>query len=106
MSGPRVLVEDSEWRARIGKYTYEDAVLELGEPQVIAESGEGKIAEWVLQQSLPVSIGFGFGGVGYGRHSSTGVGIGTSVSTPPSGEYLRLRFDRDGKLIEWAKVRY
>ncbi len=104
--GPRVTVQDSEWGARIGNYTYQDAQAELGDPQMISESSEGKLAEWVLRQSMPFSIGFGFGGVGYGHHSSTGVGVGTSVSPPPSGEYLRLRFDRDDKLTEWTKVRY
>jgi len=96
--GPRVTVEDSEWGARMGKYTYQDALAELGEPQMIGESSEGKIAEWVLRQRMPFSIGFGLGGAG--------VGVGTSVSPPPSGEYLRLRFDPDGKLAEWTKVRY
>ena len=104
--GPRVTVEDSEWGARIGKYTYQEALAELGEPQLIGESSEGKIAEWVLRQSIPFSIGFGFGGIGYGHHSSTGVGVGTSVSPPPRGEYLHLRFDRDGKLAEWTRVTY
>ena len=98
VSGPRVTVEDSEWGARIGKYTYQEALAELGEPQMIGESSEGKTAEWVLRQSMPFSIGFGFGGAG--------IGVGTSVSPPPSGEYLRLRFDRDGRLTEWSKVRY
>jgi uncharacterized membrane protein YfcA len=98
VSGPRVTVEDSEWGARIGKYTYQEALAELGQPQMISESSEGKIAEWVLRQSMPFSIGFGFGGAG--------IGVGTSVSPPPSGEYLRLRFDRDGRLTEWSKVRY
>ena len=105
-SGTRVTVEESEWGTRIGKYTYLEALSELGEPQLIGESSEGKIAEWVLRQGVPFSIGFGFGGAGYGHHTSTGVGVGTSVSPPPSGEYLRLRFDRDGNLAEWTKVRY
>ena len=82
--GPKVTVEDSEWGARIGKYTYEEALAELGEPQMIGESSEGKITEWVLRQSVPFSIGFGFGSAGYGQHSSTGVGVGASVSPPPS----------------------
>ena len=97
-SGTRVTVEESEWGTRIGKYTYLEALSELGEPQLIGESSEGKIAEWVLRHGVPFSIGFGFGGAG--------VGVGTSVSPPPSGEYLRLRFDRDGRLTEWSKVRY
>jgi len=28
------------------------------------------------------------------------------VSPPPSGEYLRLRFDKEDKLAEWSKVKY
>jgi hypothetical protein len=105
-TAPRITVEDSEWGARIGTYTYQDALTELGEPQMISESSEGKFAEWVLRQSIPFSIGFGFGGAGYGHHTSTGGGVGASVSPPPSGGYLRLRFDPDGKLAEWTKVRY
>jgi len=60
----------------------------------------------VLQQSPPVTIGFGFGTGSYGGHTATGVGVGTTVSPPPSGEYLRLRFDKDDKLAEWTKVKY
>jgi hypothetical protein len=105
-SGPKVNIKDIDWGSRIGTYTYEEALAELGEPNVISETSEGLIAEWVLRRSPMVSVGFGFGGVGYGHHSSSGVGVGTSVSPPPSGEYLHLRFDRDGKLAESARVRY
>ena len=104
--GTKATVEDVDWGSRIGTYTYEEALAELGEPNVMGESSEGKIAEWVLRRSPMVSFGFGFGAGGYGHHTSTGVGVGTSVSPPPSGEYLRLRFDRDGKLTEWTWVKY
>jgi hypothetical protein len=105
-SGPKAKIKNIDWGGRIGTYTYEEALAELGEPDVVGETSEGMIAEWVLRRSPMVSFGFGFGGAGYGHHTSTGVGVGTSVSPPPSGEYLRLRFDKDGKLIEWARVRY
>jgi hypothetical protein len=105
-SGTKGTVKDIDWGSRIGTYTYEEALAELGEPNVIGESREGKLAEWVLRQSPAVSLGFGFGTGSYGHRSSTGVGVGTSVSPPPSGEYLRLIFDQDGKLAEWTKVRY
>jgi hypothetical protein len=105
-SGPKTSVKDIDWRSRMGTYTYEQALAEFGEPNVIGESSEGRTAEWVLQQSLPVTFGFGFGTGSYGDHTSTGVGVGTSVSPPPSGEYLRLRFDKDDKLAEWSKVKY
>ena len=105
-SGPKTNIKEIDWGGRIGTYTYEEALAELGEPNVIGESSEGKIAEWVVRRSPMVSFGFGFGTGSYGHHSSTGVGMGTSVSPPPSGEYLHLRFDKDGKLAEWTKVRY
>jgi hypothetical protein len=105
-SGTKATIKDIDWGSRIGTYTYEEALAELGEPDVIGQSSEGKIAEWVLQRSPNVSFGFGFGSGSFGRHTSTGVGVGTTVSPPPSGEYLHLRFDNDGKLAEWTKVKY
>jgi hypothetical protein len=105
-SGTKATVQNIDWTSRIGTYTYDEALAELGEPDVIGQSGEGRIAEWGLQRSPNVSFGFGLGGTSYGSRSATGVGVGTTVSPPPSGEYLRLRFDKDGKLAEWTKVKY
>jgi hypothetical protein len=105
-SSQKVKIDRIDWGGRIGTYTYEEALAELGEPDVMGESSEGKIAEWVLRRSPMVSFGFGLGSGGYGHHTATGVGVGTSVSPPPSGEYLHLRFGKDGKLAEWTRVRY
>ena len=76
-SAIKATVENIDWGSRIGTYSYEEARAELGDPDVISQSSEGTIAEWVLWRSLPVSIGFGFGSGGYGHHTSTGVGVGT-----------------------------
>jgi len=105
-SGTKAAVNNIDWGSRIGTYTYEEALAELGEPNVTGQSSEGRIAEWGLRQSPNVSFGFGFGGASYGHHSATGVGVGTSVSPPPSGEYLQLKFDKNGKLAAWTKVKY
>jgi len=105
-SGPKTNVNDIDWRSRLGTYTYEEAYAELGQPNVISESSEGRTAEWVLWQNAPVTVGFGFGTGSYGGHTATGVGVGTTMSPPPSGEYLRLRFDKEDKLAEWSKVKY
>jgi hypothetical protein len=105
-SGTKATVQNIDWGSRIGTYTYEEALAELGEPDVISESSEGRIAEWVLRQSPNVSFSFGFGGASYGHHTGTGVGVGTTVSPPPSGEYLHLKFDKNGKLSEWTRVKY
>lgn len=94
------------WDERIGTYTYDQALTELGKPSVLSDSNEGRMAEWVLRRSPQMSFGFGVGAGSYGSHSSTGVGVGSSVTPPPSGEYLQLRFDPDGKLKSWNRVKY
>ncbi len=105
-SDKKAIVKEIDWGSRIGTYTYEEALAELGEPDVIGQSSEGKFAEWVLERSPNVSFSFGFGSGAFGHHTSTGVGVGTTVSPPPSGEYLHLRFDIDGRLAEWSRVKY
>ena len=105
-SGPKINVSDAEWKERIGTYTYEQALAELGPPNVVGESGEGKNAEWVIRQSPATSFSFGLGRGSYGGSTSTGVGVGTTVSPPPSGEYLHLRFDKNGKLAEWTRIKH
>jgi len=94
------------WSERIGAYTYEQALADLGKPAVVGESNDGRMAEWILRRSPRMSFGFGVGTGSFGRHSAVGVGVGSSVSPPPSGEYLQLKFGPDGQLKEWSKVRY
>ncbi len=105
-SGPRANINNIDWGSRIGTYTYDQALAELGEPNVIGESSEGKTAEWVLGQSPSTAVSFGFGTGSFGHSTATGVGVGTTVAQPPSGEYLRLRFDKAGKLVEWSRTKY
>jgi hypothetical protein len=73
---------------------------------MVEEGPDGRIAEWVLRRSPRVSFGFGVGGGSVGSHSAAGVGVGSTVSPPPHGENLRLKFGVDGKLMEWTKVTY
>jgi hypothetical protein len=96
----------ADWNSRIGSYTYDQAVAELGRPVVSGESSEGKTAEWTIRKSSGVTFGIGVGQGFYGQHSAVGVGTGTSYTPPPSGEYLRLKFDKDDKLKEWSKANY
>ncbi len=105
-SGPKANISNIDWGSRIGTYTYDQALAELGEPNVIGESSEGKTAEWVLGQSPSTAVSFGFGTGSFGHSTATGVGVGTTVAQPPSGEYLRLRFDKAGKLVEWSRTKY
>ena len=94
------------WNDRIGNYTFDQALAELGKPAVVAESSEGRYADWVIKRSPNMSFGFGVGGGSYGSHVGTGVGVGTSVSPPPHGEYLHLAFDAQGNLRAWSRVKH
>jgi len=94
------------WSEHIGKYTYDQAIADLGRPAALGESTEGRWAEWILSQSPQVSFGFGLGSSSYGRYGATGVGVGSSVTPPPSGDYLRLQFGTNSQLKEWRKVIY
>jgi len=93
------------WNDRIGNYTYDQALAELGKPDVVAESSEGRTADWILSESHPVSFGFGVGTGVFGPHVGTGVGVGSSVTPPRHGEYLHLVFDTNNQLKTWSRIK-
>ena len=99
-------IETIDWSPRIGTYTWAEAMVDLGRPSMTGEETDGKFAEWVLRRSPQMSFGLGVGSGSYGRSGGVGVGVGSSVSPPPRGENLRLKFDQAGKLKEWRRVRY
>jgi hypothetical protein len=94
-----------DWNSRVGSYTYDQAIAELGKPDAVAESNEGRVVDWVLKRSPNMSFGFGVGHSVFGPRVGTGVGVGTSVTPPPHGEYLRLVFDPQNKLKAWSRSR-
>jgi hypothetical protein len=91
-----------DWDQRVGNYTYDDAVRELGPPVGSTRLDDGTtVAEWFLKYGAQMSFGFGASSYGGGG----GVGVGQSVTTPPKGHYLRLTFDSGGKLQRWEKFK-
>ena len=89
-----------DWNSRIGIYTFDQAVTELGPPDKQARLSDGKtVAEWITHRSggsgLSVGTGFYSGGVGVGMSHSVGQGYRDKV--------LNLTFDRDNKLASWSK---
>src|SRR5438445_9278545 len=64
---------NTDWNSRVGSYTYDQAVAELGKPDAISESNEGRTADWILKRGSQVSFGFGLGQGIYGAHSAAGV---------------------------------
>jgi hypothetical protein len=89
-----------DWNQRVGNYTFDEAVRELGPPVSSTRLQDGStVAEWFLKYGSQVSFGLGTSVYGGGG----GVGVGQSVTAPPKGHYLRLIFGPDGKLQSWEK---
>lgn len=89
-----------DWNNRVGTFTYDQAVAELGVPDKSAELSDGsRVAEWITRRRGGSAISVGVGS--YGR--STGVGVSQTVGTSGQPAGLRLTFDRDGRLTAWSK---
>ena len=89
-----------DWDARVGSYTYDQAVLELGPPDSEATLTDGrKVVEWVVGQSGGGGVTLGFGSFS----GSTGVGVSQTVGRGPRDRILRLTFGEDGKLLLWVR---
>src|SRR5215475_230049 len=69
-----------DWNQRVGNYTYDEAVRELGPPVGSTRLQDGTtVAEWFLRYGSQVSFGFGTSVYGGGG----GVGVGQTVAAPP-----------------------
>lgn len=89
-----------DWNARIGIFTYDQAVAELGPPDKQAKLSDGKmVAEWVTRHyagsSVAVGTGFGYG--------AGGVGYVQSVGPNTYETSLRLTFTTNNILDKWSK---
>ena len=94
-TGPKI-----DWAARVGHYSYDQAVLELGPPDKVAKLDNGVIvANWITRQGYAYTSA---GAPAYGYYPG-----GPLVPTYTQGfsptYYLRLTFGADGKLTEWKK---
>lgn len=94
----------TDWQARVGSYTYDDAVKELGPPDKSATTGDGStVAEWLTTRgrmhyaagSVPA------GRAGFGYYNGMGLG-GEYYSTPDN--FIRLTFGPDRKLQAFKRL--
>lgn len=91
-----------DWNSRIGNYTYDQAVAELGPPDKTAKLSDGKtVAEWI-KHSHGGGMSFGMGTGFWGGGTGVGTSVGTSTGHPD--RVLRLTFGPDGKLLEFKKT--
>src|SRR6266516_4399408 len=90
-----------DWNSRIGNYTYDQAVAELGPPDKSAKLSDGKtVAEWI-KHARGGGMSFGVGTGFYGGH--TAVGVGQSIAVGPGDRMLHLVFGPDNKLVQCFK---
>jgi len=84
-----------DWDNRIGSFTFDQAVTELGPPDKSAKLNDGtSVCEWLIKK-------------GYSRgivHGSPGLWVQYYEETSSPDVYLRLTFGSDGKLISWKKI--
>ncbi len=90
-----------DWAARIGNYTFDQAVVELGPPTKQAKLTDGTlVAEWQTQRGYTQTEYIPSPGY---RHRYYG-GYGTPVTTSSPDVFLRLTFGPDGKLSAWKEI--
>jgi hypothetical protein len=89
-----------DWNSRIGTFTYDQAVLELGPPDKTATLTDGtKVVEWLT------SRGYSHGSIGmfYGPYFR-GPYIHHYSEAPSPDYFIRLTFDPEGRLRDWRRV--
>ena len=103
-----------DWNSRIGNYTFDQAVTELGPPDKQARLSDGKIVcKWFSQSPSGPRFNSGmsyYGNNDFGADQNTGfysgdvgVGMSHSVGQGYRDKVLNLTFDRDNKLATWSK---
>ena len=86
-----------DWAARIGHYTYEQAVLEMGPPDKQAKLADGTIvAEWLTHRGYAYTYGTP------GPYGPFYPGYITTYTAP--SQFMRLTFGPDGQLTDWKKL--
>jgi hypothetical protein len=82
------------WEARVGTFTYDQAVTEMGPPDKEAKLSDGtRVLEWLTSRAQ--------GGTWVSGYRGGGV---LHLNSAPAPEYfLRLTFSPDDKLQAWKK---
>jgi len=97
-----------DWDSRLGHYSYDEAVIELGPPDKEATLSDGtRVAEWMTHRTRSSAhVGFVSGPGYYGRYQPFyGPGYYYGGNTGPDWEYwVRLTFGPDNLLISWRRV--
>ena len=89
-----------DWNSRVGTYTFDQAVTELGPPDKQTTLSDGKlVAQWITHRNGGTSFGLGTGFYTGG----VGVGVGQSVGSGYKDRILTLTFGTNHVLAAWSK---
>jgi hypothetical protein len=88
-----------DWQARVGVYTYDQAVMDFGPPDKSAKLADGtSVADWVTDR------GYIYTTSDYSPFYTPGfIGPTTTYVNRVPDAALRLSFSADGKLKTWKK---
>jgi hypothetical protein len=90
-----------DWNSRVGHYTYDQAVAELGAPSRQAKLGDGElVSKWAAQPSAGAGAGMNTGMSYYG---STGFVGAQPIGPGGNDQMLQLTFGTNGVLTAWSK---
>jgi hypothetical protein len=91
-----------DWAGRVGGYTFDQAVVELGPPDKQAKLSDGVIvAEWLTRRGRSGGYSVASGYYGHRGHPYYAPAY-YEPGTPD--HFLRLSFGRDGRLTAWKKL--
>lgn len=91
----------ADWAGRVGSWTLDDAVREMGPPDRTARLSDGStVAEWANDGRRPSRFSFGIGvGAGFGGHGGGGAfEVGEIFGNDASATGRRLTFSPEGIL--------
>ena len=88
-----------DWNSRVGSYTYQQAVAELGQPDRVARLSDGRtVYKWFTQPQVNPTVNSGMS-----YYGSTGFAAGQNLNSGPNLNYLQLTFGTNGMLSNWSK---
>jgi len=87
------------WDSRVGHYTYDQALAELGAPSRQAKLSDGEaVYKWPAQPNVSPSLN-----TGMSYYGSTGF-TGNQIAGPGgNNQMLQLTFDTNGVLTAWSR---
>ncbi len=91
-----------DWPARVGNYTYDQAVAELGPPDKSTRRADGTVvADWLMHRAENVSAPEPYL-LPPGTYFGPLTPMYSETSVP--AQYLRLIFGANGKLKSWKEI--